>query len=131
MSIKLPEKVRQLIDDKNIAHFATLNQDGSPHVSPVWIDRDGDIILVNTTSTRIKYKNVKNDKRVSLSLTDYRDSYTWVFIMGEVIEISDIDADAHIDKMSQKYMGIPKFSGKNPTETRKIIRIIPLIAKHN
>ena len=96
MSIKLPEKVRQLIDDKNIAHFATLNQDGSPHVSPVWIDRDGDIILVNTTSTRIKYKNVKNDKRVSLSLTDYRDSYTWVFIMGEVIEISDIDADAHI-----------------------------------
>jgi len=131
MSIKLPEKVRQLIDDKNIAHFATLNQDGSPHVSPVWIDRDGDIILVNTTSTRIKYKNVKNDKRVSLSLTDYRDSYTWVFIMGEVIEISDIDADAHIDKMSQKYMGIPKFSGKNPNEPRKIIKIIPLIAKHN
>ena len=131
MSIKLPEKVRQLIDDKNIAHLATLNKDGSPHVAPVWIDREGDVILVNTTSTRLKYKNVKNDKRVSLSLTDYRDSYTWVFIMGEVIEISDIDADAHIDKMSQKYMGIPKFSGKNPNEPRKIIKIIPLIAKHN
>tara|TARA_B100000029_G_scaffold508496_1_gene595518 strand:- start:34605 stop:35000 length:396 start_codon:yes stop_codon:yes gene_type:complete len=131
MTTKLPKKICQLIDDKNIAHFATLNQDGSPHVSPVWIDRDGDVILVNTTSTRIKYKNVKNDKRVSLSITDYRNSYTWAFIMGEVIEITDIDADAHIDKMSQKYLDIPKFSGKNPMEPRKIIKIIPLIAKHN
>ena len=62
MSIKLPEKVRQLIDDKNIAHFATLNQDGSPHVSPVWIDRDGDVILVNTTST---------SSRIILKISDF------------------------------------------------------------
>ena len=131
MNTKLPEKVCELIDDKNIAHLATLNKDGSPHVTPVWIDREGDIIIVNTTSTRLKYKNVKNDKRVSLSITDYRDPYTWASIIGEVVELSDIDAKSHIDKMSQKYLGIPKFPGKNPTETRKIIRIIPLIAKHN
>ena len=114
MNTKLPEKVCELIDDKNIAHLATLNKDGSPHVTPVWIDREGDIIIVNTTSTRLKYKNVKNDKRVSLSITDYRDPYTWASIIGEVAELSDIDAEIHIDKMSQKYLGIPKFHGKNP-----------------
>ena len=84
-----------------------------------------------TQSTLLKYKNVKNDKRVSLSITDYRDPYTWASIMGEVVELSDIDAEIHIDKMSQKYLGIPKFHGKNPIEPRKIIKIIPLIAKHN
>ena len=131
MNTKLPEKVCELIDDKNIAHLATLNKDGSPHVTPVWIDREGDIIIVNTTSTRLKYKNVKNDKRVSLSITDYRDPYTWASIIGEVAELSDIDAEIHIYKMSQKYLGIPKFHGKNPIEPRKIIKIIPLIAKHS
>ena len=131
MNTKLPEKVCELIDDKNIAHLATLNKDGSPHVTPVWIDREGDIIIVNTTSTRLKYKNVKNDKRVSLSITDYRDPYTWASIIGEVVELSDIDAEIHIDKMSQKYLGIPKFHGKNPIEPGNIIKIIPLIAKHS
>ena len=131
MNTKLPEKVCELIDDKNIAHLATLNKDGSPHVTPVWIDREGDIIIVNTTSTRLKYKNIKNDKRVSLSITDYRDPYTWASIIGEVVELSDIDAEIHIDKMSQKYLGIPKFHGKTPIEPRKIIKIIPLIAKHS
>ena len=131
MGIKLPEKICELIDDKNIAHFATLNKDGSPHVAPVWIDRDGDTIIVNTTSTRLKYKNVKNDKRVSLSITDYKDPYIWASIIGEVVELSDSEAETHIDKMSQKYLGIPKFHGKTPIEPRKIIKIIPLIAKHS
>lgn len=131
MSLKLPEKICKLIDDKNLAHFATLKKDGSPHVAPVWIDRDGDIILINTTSSRLKYKNVQNDKRVSLSITDYKDPYTWASIIGEVVELSNVDAETHIDKMSQKYLGIPKFPWKNPTEPRKMIKIIPIIAKHS
>ena len=114
-----------------MAHFATLKKDGSPHVAPVWIDRDGDIILINTVSSRLKYKNVQNDKRVSLSITDYKDPFTWASIIGEVIELSNVDAETHIDKMSQKYLGIPKFPRKNPTEPRKIIKIIPIIAKHS
>ena len=131
MSLKLPEKICKLIDDKNLAHFATLKKDGSPHVAPVWIDRDGDIILINTTSSRLKYKNVQNDKRVSLSITDYKDPYTWASIIGEVVELSSVDAETHIDKMSQKYLGIPKFPWKNSTEPRKMIKIIPIIAKHS
>ncbi|PXF23821.1 MAG: PPOX class F420-dependent oxidoreductase [Thaumarchaeota archaeon] len=131
MSIKLPEKICKLIDDKNLAHFATLKKDGSPHVAPVWIDRDGDTILINTTSSRLKYKNVQNDKRVSLSIADYKDPYTWASIIGEVVELSSVDAETHIDKMSQKYLGIPKFPWKNPTESRKMIKIIPIIAKHS
>ena len=131
MSIKLPEKICKLIDDKNLAHFATLKKDGSPHVAPVWIDRDGDTILINTTSSRLKYKNVQNDKRVSLSIADYKDPYTWASIIGEVVELSSVDAETHIDKMSQKYLGIPEFPWKNPTKPRKMIKIIPIIAKHS
>ena len=131
MNLKLPEKICNLIDDKNLAHFATLKKDGSPHVAPVWIDRDGDIILINTTSSRLKYKNVQNDKRVSLSITDYKDPYTWASIIGEVVELSTADAETHIDKMSQKYLGIPKFPMKNTTEPRIMIKIIPIIAKHS
>ena len=131
MSFKLPEKICKLIDDKNLAHFATLKKDGSPHVAPVWIDRDGDIILINTVSSRLKYKNVQNDKRVSLSITDYKDPFTWASIIGEVIELSNVDAETHIDKMSQKYLGIPEFPWKNPTKPRKMIKIIPIIAKHS
>ena len=131
MSLKLPEKICKLIDDKNLAHFATLKKDGSPHVAPVWIDRDGDIILINTVSSRLKYKNVQNDKRVSLSITDYKDPFTWASIIGEVIELSNVDAETHIDKMSQKYLGIPEFPWKNPTKPRKMIKIIPIIAKHS
>ena len=131
MSLKLPEKICKLIDDKNLAHFATLKKDGSPHVAPVWIDRDGDTIIINTTSSRLKYKNVQNDKRVSLSITDYKDPYTWASIIGEVVELSTTDAETHIDKMSQKYLGIPKFPMKNTTEPRIMIKIIPIIAKHS
>ena len=131
MSLKLPEKICKLIDDKNLAHFATLKKDGSPHVAPVWIDRDGDIILINTTSSRLKYKNVQNDKRVSLSITDYKDPYTWASIIGEVVEFSTADAETHIDKMSQKYLGIPKYPMKNTAESRIMIKIIPIIAKHS
>ena len=131
MNLKLPEKICNLIDDKNLAHFATLKKDGSPHVAPVWIDRDGDIILINTTSSRLKYKNVQNDKRISLSITDYKDPYTWASIIGEVVELSTADAETHIDKMSQKYLGIPKFPMKNTTEPRIMIKIIPIIAKHS
>ena len=114
-----------------MAHFATLKKDGSPHVAPVWIDRDGDIILINTTSSRLKYKNVQNDKRVSLSITDYKDPYTWASIIGEVVELSSVDAETHIDKMSQKYLGIPKYPMKNTAESRIMIKIIPIIAKHS
>jgi len=74
---------------------------------------------------------VQNDKRVSLSIADYKDPYTWASIIGEVVELSSVDAETHIDKMSQKYLGIPKFPWKNPTEPRKMIKIIPIIAKHS
>ena len=63
--------------------------------------------------------------------TDYKDPYTWASIIGEVVELSSVDAETHIDKMSQKYLGIPKFPWKNPTEPRKMIKIIPIIAKHS
>ena len=84
-----------------------------------------------TLTAPLHWLHWKNDKRVSLSITDYKDPFTWASIIGEVVELSNVDAETHIDKMSQKYLGIPKFPWKNPTEPRKMIKIIPIIAKHS
>ena len=133
---KLPDLARQLIDDKNIAHFATLKTDGNPHITPVWIDRQEDIILVNTTRKRLKTRNVEKDKRVALSITDQTDStptgqYTWVSIIGEVIEITDDNAEIHRDQLTQKYINQPEFPWKDPKDPPTIIKIKPITIRHS
>tara|TARA_B100001013_G_scaffold330835_1_gene246025 strand:- start:1406 stop:1825 length:420 start_codon:yes stop_codon:yes gene_type:complete len=133
---KLPDLVRKLIDDKNIAHFATLKKDGNPHITPVWIDRQEDIILVNTTRKRLKTRNAQKDKRVALSITDQTNAtstgqYTWVSIIGEVIEITDDNAETHRDQLTKKYINQPEFPWKDPKDPPTIIKIKPIIIRHS
>ena len=109
MLYEIPKKVKELIDDKNIAHLATLKNNGSPHVTPVWIDRVDNTILINVSENRLKLKNMKNDKRIALSIVNHNDSYEWASIIGEVIDITNINADIHLDKLSQKYLGLSQF----------------------
>jgi PPOX class probable F420-dependent enzyme len=67
---KLSEAVAKLIEKKNFGHLATLMPDGTPHVTPVWIDHEGDVVLVNTAEGRVKVKNVRKDPRVAISIVD-------------------------------------------------------------
>ena len=85
MSVKLTQNAVKLIEAKNFAHLATLRRDGSPHVAPVWVDHDGDIILVNTAVGRVKQKNIMKDPRVGLSITDQNNPYERVEIRGRVV----------------------------------------------
>ncbi len=78
----LPEKAKKLIDGKNFASVATLMRDGSPQVTVTWIDRDGNIIVINTTKGRVKTRNIIRDPRVALSIFDMNDPYDAVFIRG-------------------------------------------------
>jgi PPOX class probable F420-dependent enzyme len=121
----LSNQIRQLIDKKTFAHLATLMPDGSPQVSPVWIDADGDTLLVNSAEGRIKDKNVRKDGRVALSLTDPENPYKAVMIRGRVVEITHDGADAHIDKMAKKYMGQDKYPLRQPGEVRVLYRVKP------
>ncbi len=84
------------MDGKNFASFATLMKDGSPQVSPVWISRDGDVVLVNTSVGRVKERNVLRDPRVAICVFDMENPYRKMLLRGRVVEIvSERSKGAH------------------------------------
>ncbi len=116
----------KLIQEKNFGFLATLNQDGSPQVTPVWIDTDGEFLLVNTAIGRVKERNTRRDPRVAVSIADQGDPYSWITVNGKVTEwIEGTQAEEHIDKLAKKYTGAKKFTKSNPKERRIIFKIKP------
>jgi len=126
LATKLTPKAIGLIEGKNFAHLATLSPDGSPHVAPVWVDHDGDVILINTAVGRIKQRNVTKDPRVSISIVDQNNPYERTTIKGRVTEQTKQGADAHIDKLAKKYTGSDKYQNRQPGEQRIILKIEPI-----
>jgi len=114
--------LKELIDGKNFAHIATIMKDGSPQVTTVWIDRDGDTILINTAEGRVKEKNLKRDPRVAISIIG-ANPYSGAWIRGKVVGMTKEGAVEHIDKLAKKYTGVEKYQGYTPNEKRVIIRI--------
>ncbi len=123
---KLAERVIKLIDGKNFAYLATLLPDGSPHVTPMWVDHEGDMLLMNTAIGRIKQRNITRDPRVSITIVDSNNPYDRIVIHGRVVSQAEQGADAHIDKLAKKYTGANKYQKASPTEKRIIIKIEPL-----
>jgi PPOX class probable F420-dependent enzyme len=124
--IELDERARKLIGEPNLAHLATLMADGSPHVTPVWVDLEGDKVLVNTASGRVKDRNMRRDPRVALSLVSVSDPYERVSIRGRVVDIRNgEEADRHIDELAKKYMGVDVYPNRRPDEQRLIVEIEP------
>jgi PPOX class probable F420-dependent enzyme len=126
MPAKLNGKAVKLIEAKNFAFLATILPDGSPHVAPVWIDHEGDFVLVNTQMGRVKQKNTARDPRVSISVADQNNMYDRVVIQGRVVSQSFEGAEAHIDKLANKYTGAKKYQRSSLTEKRVIIKIQPI-----
>ena len=114
-----------LLAEPNLAHLATLMADGSPQVTPVWVDFDGTHVLVNTAMGRIKANNLARDPRVALDVTDRNNGYKVLAVRGRVMELTEEGADAHIDKLCKKYTGKDKYTKSSPDERRVILRILP------
>lgn len=125
MSARLTPKAIKLIEGKNFAHVATIMPDGSPQVTPMWVDRDGGTILVNTRIGRVKQKNLARDPRVAISIADQSNSYDKVVIRGHVVSQTTEGADEHIDKLAKKYTGEDFASLRTPGEKRIIIKVKP------
>ncbi len=125
MAAAIPEDFRDLFDKKCFAHLATIMEDGRPQVTPVWIDFDGQHVLVNSATGRVKDKNLRRDKRVALSILDPDNPYRYLAILGEVIEITRSGADEHIDRLAKKYLGRDKYPYHRPGEARVIYKIRP------
>jgi len=122
----LSEKAKRLMKGKNFAFVATLNKDGSPQLTPTWVDTDGENVLINTTLARQKNKNVTRDPRVTVGVLDHVNPYDYVSISGKVVKkVTGKAADDHIDKLSMKYRGAPKYKRRDPDEERVILMILP------
>ncbi|MEP0824829.1 MAG: PPOX class F420-dependent oxidoreductase [Nitrososphaera sp.] len=119
------EVVSQLLHDKNFAYLATIMSDGSPQVTPVWVDTDGEYVLINTAIGRLKYENVLRDSRVAVCVVDRNNPYNMVTIRGKVVEHTTIGAEEHIDNMAKKYLGLDKYPGRAPGERRVLLKIKP------
>lgn len=126
MAIRLTERALKFIDGKNFAFLATLLPDGSPHVTPMWVDHEGDMVIMNTAMGRVKQNNVARDPRVSLAIADSNNPYDRIVIHGRVVDQTEQGAEAHIDKLAKKYTGLNKYQKTSPTEKRIILKIEPL-----
>ena len=118
----LDNKTLLMADGPNYAALTTLFKNGVPQTHVMWVDTDGENILINTEIHRVKYKNVKIDPRVTVMIWKHDDPFKFVEIRGEVIgEITGQEARDNIDKLSEKYWNKPY---PFPIQTERIVLII-------
>ena len=125
MASVIPESFNDLFEKKVFAGLATLMPNGSPQVTPVWIDYDGENVVFNTAVGRQKDKNLQADGRVSLSLSDPDNPYRYLEVRGTVVARTTEGADDHINKMAKKYLGQDVYPFRQPGEVRVIYKIKP------
>ena len=126
MAGAIPDQFKDLFSKVAFAQLATLMPDGSPQVTPVWCDFDGTNVRVNSAKGRVKDKNMRRDKKVALSVQDPENPYRYLAMRGEVVEITEEGADAHIDALAKKYLGKDKYPFRGPGEVRVIYKIRPV-----
>ena len=104
MGIPLPQKAKDILDAQNFAHVATLMKDGSPQVSPVWVYRHDDNVMISTGVDRIKTRNIKRDPRVAVSIAPLDAPFPPLLLRGKVVElITGEDAVDGFVEVSKKY----------------------------
>ena len=122
---KLHPAIHELASGPNYGALATLMPDGSPQTSVVWVDSDGEHLLVNTEVHRQKFQNISRDDRVSVVVWDHGQPEREGEVRGRVVEtLRGSEAREHIDRLSQKYAGRPY--GVPITSERVILRIEPI-----
>ena len=121
----IPASHADILTKPAFANLATLNPDGSPQVTPVWVDFDGSHVIVNTARGRVKAKNLAREPRVALSIADPENPYRYLGIQGRVVEMTEKGGDAHIDKMAKKYLGKDSYPARKAGEVRIVVKIEP------
>jgi PPOX class probable F420-dependent enzyme len=119
----MPDSHVDIFSKKAFANIATVGADGTPQVTPVWVDFDGEFVLVNSAQGRKKDRNLRERPVVALSILDPDNPYRYIGMQGKVVEITTEGAEAHINTLSHKYFGrdYPYRAG----EVRVIYKIKP------
>ncbi len=123
----IPDEYQDLLkaETKAFAFLATLMKDGSPQLTPVWFNSDGEHILINSARGRVKDRNMRRDQRIAVVILDPKNPYRYIQIRGKVAEITLEGAREHIDKLAKKYTGSAHYTSFTPNETRVIYKIVP------
>lgn len=121
MAFTLSPATIALLDGRNYAVLSTINADGSPHASVMWVGRDGSDVLMSTVEGRRKHRNMVRDPRVSVTVIDSADAENYVELRGRVSMAPDIGA-AFDNQLSWKYDGRDKDPDK-PGAVRVVVRL--------
>lgn len=119
---EIPADYRDLFTKRSFAFVATLLPDGTPHVTPTWVDFDGEHVLVNTVRDNRKDKNIRNDPRITLAIADPENPYRYLSIRGEVIERREEGAREHLDQLAERYTGQATYPG--PSGQQRVVLVI-------
>ncbi|HET8630275.1 MAG TPA: PPOX class F420-dependent oxidoreductase [Thermomicrobiales bacterium] len=125
MAARIPDDFRDLFAKPALAHLATLMPDGAPQVTPVWVDYDGEHILVNTIADRQKGRNMTERPAVALDIVDPDDPYRYLSVRGRVVAQTMGGAEEHIDALARRYMGTPNYPRHDPARPRTLYKIAP------
>ncbi|APX95246.1 pyridoxamine 5'-phosphate oxidase family protein [Natronorubrum daqingense] len=117
----VPDAFQDLFEKRTIAHVATVGDEQTPHVTPVWVDYDAEDerILVNTERARRKVQNIEDDPAVGVSMTDPDNPYRRLSVMGEVDELTTDGAREHIDELARRYTDADEY--QMPIESERVI----------
>jgi PPOX class probable F420-dependent enzyme len=122
MAVKIPDSLKKILEDKAYGHVLTFNAKGNPEVTMVWIDVEGDEVLFNTAEGRRKPDNIRRDPRVIVSVQDRNNPQSYAVFHGKA-QVTDTNADAHIDKLAKRFLGAEKYPYRQPGEKRVVVRI--------
>ena len=126
----IPDEAKHLFENKDFAHIATLNADGSPQNSAVWIGLDGDLVTFNTAEGRLKTNNLARDGRVAFSITNSENPYENLIVQGKVVEMTHDGADDDIDALAKRYLDADSYPFRQDGEVRTIVKIEPEKVNH-
>jgi PPOX class probable F420-dependent enzyme len=114
---------RTIFAKRVLAHVASLGPDGAPHTTPVWVELDGDDIVINTALGRAKARNLASDPRVAVSLTDPDEPSVAIAVRGTVTGFTTVGADEVIDRLAKKYLDVESYPYRREGEIRVTVRI--------
>jgi len=121
----IPESHVDIFEKESFAHFATVLPDGTPHVTPVWVDHDDrEYVLVNTARGRRKERNVRANPKVGVSVVDPDDPYRYVSVRGEA-ELTEEGAKAHIDELARRYFDVDEYPHHGEESGPRVLIRIP------
>lgn len=116
---------RKLLREPAFCQFATLMPDGSPQITQVWVETDGEHILINTPEGSQKEKNIRRDPRVAVNVVDPSNAWRLAMVRGRVVDVNNEDAVEQIDRLAKKYLNQDTYPFHRPDQVRTTIKIAP------